>query len=84
MKIRHLIPALGLLALASCKTAAPAAPDRFVQADTDKDGRLSKDEMKKGRDLMRAKMRVKFEADRNNILPPTPEAAPTPAPMPAQ
>ncbi len=45
MKIRHLLPALGLLALASCKTATPAAPDRFVQADTDKDGKISRDEM---------------------------------------
>lgn len=47
MKIRHFIPALGLLALASCKTAAPAtaAPDRFVQADANKDGKISRDEM---------------------------------------
>lgn len=35
------IAALSALVLASCQTTPPAAPDRFVIADTNKDGLLS-------------------------------------------
>ena len=49
MKIRHLFPVLGLLTAVSCQTTtppvAPAAPDRFAEADTDRDGKISRDEM---------------------------------------
>ncbi|MES2708427.1 MAG: hypothetical protein V4726_17675 [Verrucomicrobiota bacterium] len=49
MKIRHLFPALSLLTAVSCQTTTPpaasAAPDRFAEADADRDSRISRDEM---------------------------------------
>src|SRR4051794_37583108 len=36
---------IAALTLASCKTAAPTQPDRFDEADTNHDGKLSKDEV---------------------------------------
>ncbi len=40
--MRHLLPVLlAVSALASCRTTPPAQPDRFADADTNKDGSLT-------------------------------------------
>lgn len=46
----------------------------FATVDTDHDGKLSADELEKGRELMRAKMKARFEAERKAA-----EEAPAPA-----
>ena len=44
--MRLFLPALAAaLALVSCQTTPPAAPDRFAEADTNKDGVLNGDEV---------------------------------------
>jgi hypothetical protein len=50
--------------------------EMFETVDTNKDGQLSREEMEKGRDLMRAKMKARYEAER--------KGAPAPAEAPAQ
>jgi Ca2+-binding EF-hand superfamily protein len=45
MKSIFLSFTLSCLALAGCQTTAPTPPDRFAQADTNHDGKLSLDEV---------------------------------------
>lgn len=50
MNTRHLLPVLGILAVVSCQTAPPGVPtptaaSRFAEADTNKDGKISREEM---------------------------------------
>ncbi|RYG61300.1 MAG: hypothetical protein EON60_04045 [Alphaproteobacteria bacterium] len=43
--------------------------EMFATADTDGDGKLTKEEMAKGRELMRAKMKERFKAEREAAKP---------------